>query len=323
MCRWLLGQRVVLFRTENGAIAALEDRCAHRWGPLSQGKLIGDEIACPYHGFRYNTRGACTLVPSQSHTPVPAVLKVRSYPVREHGTFVWIWMGDPGRADSALLPDIPWFTDPAFFQVRGYIGEVGCNYMAIQENLLDLTHVAYLHTDTLQVEGRQGPPDVQVTDRSVTFAITTPDLPASPMPAVLMGIETGKRVNRVESGTFASPACHFSGVDSEDPAPACGKRSRYTLRAMYCTTPISPDRCHYWWAVAVDFGHQLPNLAELFKSGLEAVFKQDKDILEAIQMTIDQDIRGDTAPEFLVASDRAPVEARRILKKLLEAESPL
>src|SRR5882724_9805794 len=88
VCRWLLEQRVVLFRTEDGAIAALEDRCAHRWAPLSDGKLIGDEIACPYHGFRYNTRGACTHVPTQSQ--VPPRLQVRSYPVREYGTFVWM-----------------------------------------------------------------------------------------------------------------------------------------------------------------------------------------------------------------------------------------
>src|SRR5882762_4674878 len=82
ICLWLLEQRVVLFRTEGGAIAALEDRCAHRWAPLSEGKVIGDEIACPYHGFRYNTRGACTHIPTQSH--VPQRVQVRSYPVREH-----------------------------------------------------------------------------------------------------------------------------------------------------------------------------------------------------------------------------------------------
>ena len=94
--RWLLEQRVALYRAENGTVVALEDRCAHRWAPLSRGRVIGDEIACPYHGFRYNARGACTLVPTQSH--VPGALKVRSYPIREYAGFVWLWMGDAETA---------------------------------------------------------------------------------------------------------------------------------------------------------------------------------------------------------------------------------
>ena len=319
LCRWLLEQRVVFYRTEEGAVVALEDRCAHRWAPLSRGKLIGDEIACPYHGFRYNTRGACTLVPTQSH--VPSALKVRSYPVREHGTFVWIWMGDPARADATLLPDIPWFTDPDYLQVRGY-NEVSCNYMAIQENLMDLTHVAHLHADA-QPEGFQEPPrDVKVTDRSVSFSLLHAGVLIEPLVAAPMGIEAGKKVNRVGWSTFASPACNVSGQDIEDPAPASGKRGRYNLRTTHYTTPISSNRCHYWWALAQDYGHQVPNVAVHLKAGVEAVFKQDIGVLEAIQMTIEQDIRGDTAPEFFVAADRAAVEARRIVKRMLEAEAP-
>jgi phenylpropionate dioxygenase-like ring-hydroxylating dioxygenase large terminal subunit len=313
----MLEHRVVLFRTQDGAIAALEDRCAHRWAPLSQGRLIGDDIACPYHGFRYNTRGACTLVPTQSH--VPAALKVRSFPLREHGSFVWLWMGDPASADPALLPDIPWFTNPDFVQLRGYT-EVRCNYMAIQENVLDLTHIPHLHA-AAQLEGFQQPPvEVKITDRSVTILLDNLNVPVAPILAIAMGVEPGKNVNSATWGTFASPACHFSGMDIEDPAAGSGQRSRYTLRAMHCLTPISPNRCHYWWANALDYGHHVPNLAEKLIPMNEAVIEQDKDILEAIETTIEQDVRGDSAPEMAVAADRAPVEARRILAKMLEAE---
>ena len=319
LSRWLLEQRVVLFRTKDGTVSALDDRCAHRWAPLSQGKLIGDEIACPYHGFRYDTRGACTHVPTQFK--VPPTLRVGSYPVREHGTFVWIWMGDPAKADPALLPEIPWFTDPTYFQLRGYLGEVRCNYMLIQENVLDLTHIPHLHADTIQPEGFEQPPaDVKVTDRSVTFVLALSDSAAEPHLAIPMGIEAGKRVNQVGWGSFASPACHVSGMDIEDPAEK-GKRGRYNFRSLHCTTPISPNRSYYWWAHAQDYGHQIPDLGEHQKAAAEAIFKQDIDVLEAIQMTIDNDMRGGNAPQYLVASDRAAVEARRILKKMLEAEA--
>jgi vanillate O-demethylase monooxygenase subunit len=318
LCRWLLEQRVVLYRTEEGAAVALEDRCAHRWAPLSQGKLIGDEIACPYHGFRYDTRGSCTHIPTQSQ--LPSRLKVRSYPVREQGSLVWIWMGDPTSADPALLPDIPWFTDPAYAQIRGYT-EVNCNYMVIQENVLDLTHVAYLHAD-VQYEGWQGAlPDVKATDRTVTFTLKVSDVSLAPVQATLMGVEEGERANRTDWGTFASPACTIIGNDIELSAPARRGPGSYNFRGLHCTTPISPHRCHYWWPAAQNYGQQLANFTEFLKPILENIIKQDTDLLEAIQTTIAQDRSGDDAPEFLVASDRAPVEARRILKSMLEAET--
>ena len=315
--RWLLEQRVVLFRTEEGVIAALEDRCAHRGGALSLGKVVGEELACPYHGFRYNVRGSCTHAPFLSH--VPSALKVKCYPVREHASFVWIWMGDPSRADPALVPEIPWFADPTYIQLRTYT-QVACNYMLVNENVLDLTHLAYVHAD-VQYQGLQAPPaTVKVTDHRVTFIVTNGDVPLAPFQAIAMGTEAGKRVNRVDWGTFASPACHFSGSDTEDPAPVNGRRSRYSLRGLHCATPISPNRCHYWSAVAQDYGHHVSNLTQDFTAILETIIAQDTNVLESIQTTIDQDMRGDNAPEFLVVSDRAVVEARRILKEMLEAE---
>jgi phenylpropionate dioxygenase-like ring-hydroxylating dioxygenase large terminal subunit len=319
LCRWLLENRVVLYRALDGAIVALEDRCAHRWAPLSQGKLIGDEIACPYHGFRYNAHGACTLVPAQA--AVPAKLRVRCFPVREYGTFVWIWTGDPDKADPALLPDVPWFTNPAYLQIRRYYGEIRCNYMLIHENVLDLTHIPVLHGDTVDFDGLQQPTgDVHVTDRTVSYDLKIPDMPLDPFMATPMGVEAGTKVNFRTWGTFASPACHFSGVDITDRV-APGKRTNYNFRGMHCMTPISPNLCHYWWAQAQDYGHQIADLAEFVNPTLEATFKQDRDVLEAIQLTIDQDIRGNTAPEYLRASDRAPVAARRILKRMLDEES--
>ena len=320
--RWLLEQRVVLFRTEDGAVAALEDRCAHRWAPLSLGKLIGDEIACLYHGFRYNTQGRCTLVPSQARPP--AALKVKSYPVRESGSLVWLWMGDPERADPALLPVVPWFTDPAFVRIDGYI-EVGCNYMAVQENILDMTHIAFLHAasaqaDPNQAEGWQEPPvDVQGTERTVTIILSHRDVPVGPVPATTMGIEPTKRINRRIEETFASPGCHFGGMDMEDPSPQEGGRAHYSFRTLHCVTPISPNRCHYWWANAQDYAHQLPKRD--LKAMSEAVLMEDKYLLEAIQATREQDLRGDNVPEFSVAADRAPMLARGILKRMLDAEA--
>jgi phenylpropionate dioxygenase-like ring-hydroxylating dioxygenase large terminal subunit len=323
--RWVLEQRVVLFRTEQGAPAALEDRCAHRWAPLSQGKLIGNDIACPYHGFRYNTRGQCTLVPSQSH--IPKALKVRSYPVREHGSYVWLWMGDPAKADPALLPNIPWFSDPAWVQVRGYT-EMKCNYLAIQENLLDMTHAAHLHASAWQqfefeVKDWQFKPlDIKVADCSLTMVLTdSSEATLTPFEAKLMGLDVGKAIRRSDIVTFASPACNFAENNVTDSAATSGERSRYIHRGMHCITPISADYCHYWWANAMDYGHEIPNAADEMIAFLTYGYNQDKEMLEAIQATRERDMRGDDVPEISVAADRAPMLARGIVKKMLDAEA--
>jgi vanillate O-demethylase monooxygenase subunit len=228
-------------------------------------------------------------------------------------------MGKPEKANPVLLPNIPWFADPTYIQLRTYT-EVTCNYMLLHENVLDLTHLAYVHAD-VQYHGLQAPPaTVQVTDHSVTFTVSNSGIPLAPFQAIAMGTEAGKIVNRVDWGTFASPACHFSGTDTEDPTPRNGRPGRYSLRGLHCATPISSNRCHYWSAVAQNYGHQVANLENDLVALLEKIVKQDTDVLEAIQLTIDQDMRHDNAPENLIVSDRAPVEARRILKKMLEEE---
>jgi len=137
----------------------------------------------------------------------------------------------------------------------------------------------------------------------------------------MMDVECGRKVNRRGWGTFVSPGCHFSGMDVEDPAPAQGKRDRYSFRSMHCTTPISADRCHYWWSIAQDYGHHIPKdeLISMIHGFVATVFKQDKDLLEAIQVTVDQGAA--TSPEVLLASDRAAIEARRIVQRMLDAEA--
>jgi len=108
--RILLGEAVVLYRTSDGAPAALEDRCCHRHAPLSHGRLKRDEIECAYHGLRFAPDGRCTHIPSQDSIPASAC--VRSYPVVERYHWLWIWMGDPALADDSLIPDFGVMDDP-------------------------------------------------------------------------------------------------------------------------------------------------------------------------------------------------------------------
>src|ERR1051325_10382173 len=117
--RIILDEPVVLFRTDSGKPVALEDRCCHRQAPLSMGKLIGNVVQCPYHGLQFDPSGKCVKVPSQEKIPPSA--KVRAYPLVEKNHWIWIWAGDPAKADPALIEDFHWLDDPAWGFVGGYL----------------------------------------------------------------------------------------------------------------------------------------------------------------------------------------------------------
>ncbi len=144
--RVLLGDSVCLYRKEDGTPVALENRCPHRNLPLSEGKLIGDIVQCAYHGLEFGTDGVCTHVPGQSE--VPAWARVKSYPVVERDRWLFIWMGDPAMADHDTIPDFhASLSDPDWDVVTGQ-AYVAAGYRLVLDNLLDLSHLAYVHTSS-------------------------------------------------------------------------------------------------------------------------------------------------------------------------------
>src|SRR5580704_15680294 len=105
LARVMLGEPVLIGRDRDGAVFALRDICPHRGMPLSAGHFDGREIECCYHGWRFDTRGRCTLIPSlvpgQSFTP--GQIRTRLYPAREVQGNIWVFFGE----DPAAAPDIP------------------------------------------------------------------------------------------------------------------------------------------------------------------------------------------------------------------------
>jgi len=212
--RRLLGKRVVLFRTEFGEPVALSDRCAHRAYPLSLGTLEGDTIVCGYHGFRFDVQGNCVEVPSASKCPKG--IGVARYPVVEKGPLVWIWMGDPDAADTALLPEQDWLSSPAWKHSQGSF-HLNANYVSMHENLLDLTHLSYLHANTF------GTPDYaraafRSEIREGYFALHRDVVPTTlppvwAKPTQLEGCTTAARIVKSE---FKSPAFHQVNVTFYD-----------------------------------------------------------------------------------------------------------
>src|ERR1700730_1600568 len=117
--RIILNEPVLLYRTERGEVAAIKDRCPHRFAPLSRGKLHGDVVECGYHGLRFDRTGRCVLNPH--HSPNNPKYRVHSYPIVERCVCVWIWMGDSERANQDEIPDLSYMEAPGIRNVYGYM----------------------------------------------------------------------------------------------------------------------------------------------------------------------------------------------------------
>lgn len=313
--RWLLETPVVLYRTEDGGIAALEDRCPHRWAPLSKGCLVGDDIMCPYHGFQFDSNGRCVNVPTQEK--IPSLAKVDAFPIREAGDFVWIWFGDAELADTTPLPDLAFLSDPAWNTLSGYM-PVGANYFLIQENVLDLTHFGFLHADTLDQKGwESGDSDVSTDDGRVGYRKPINQQPVAPFLGIPDDIAFELLADRVDWGYFVTPAAHHAGVDLQDPRDVTRQRALH-FQITHLTTPESKGRTHYWWAVGHDYGNYTDARRAQLTKVIVDTFSQDKDVLEAIQTVIDRDYRHADSVEVSVLADRPALQARRIMHGMLE-----
>jgi len=133
------GDPIVLVRPKEGAVFALEDRCAHRQVPLSNGVVAGQALRCCYHGWTYDGSGKCIDVPYLGKGKLPN--GVRCYPCQEKDGLILIWPGDPAKVTS--LPALGSVADPAF-KTRRFGKVVGAHYTFMHENLMDMNH-QFLH----------------------------------------------------------------------------------------------------------------------------------------------------------------------------------
>jgi len=167
--RTLLNEPVLLYRDTQGRVVALENRCCHRSAPLHIGRQEGDCVRCLYHGLKFNPSGACVEIPGQEQIPPKTCIK--SYPVVERNRLVWIWMGDPARANPDDIVDYFWHDSPEWRMKPGYI-HYQANYKLIVDNLLDFTHLAWVHPTTLGTDSAASLKPVIERDTTGTGKLT-------------------------------------------------------------------------------------------------------------------------------------------------------
>lgn len=320
--RRLLDEPVVLFRTEHGEIAALEDRCSHRAMPLSAGDVDGDIIRCCYHGLEFDTHGACTRIPTQ--TRIPSVANVRSYPVAEKDHLIWIWMGDPDRADPATIVDCPELSNPDW-DWRSYTFPVEANWQLIIDNVLDLTHVPYIHARTIGGNPEQHYKAEVHTDFDGDKLVMTSDMRNSIPPrsyvdaAGFEGRVDRRRVARFEPTRGMTVHIRGGGCTAGTGDYDNERGEGFALVNNHFPTPETETTSHYMWTICT------PKVSRSGKNIMDELSRQFFDTISEDETTLQQQqqrINDDPDRAFVgIASDGAVNQARRILRTMAAAEN--
>ena len=140
-------------------------------------------VQCGYHGLVYDGSGACVDIPGQDAVPPNA--RVRSFPIVEKQQCIWIWMGDAERMDESRILDYPFHDQPDKWPHKKEMFQIKANYMMLMDNLMDLTHLAYVHRETIG-----GSPDahaaaeleVERTDQGCRYERWMMNSPTPPIP---------------------------------------------------------------------------------------------------------------------------------------------
>ena len=318
LARTILDEPVVLFRTADGRLAALEDRCCHRALPLSMGRVEGETLQCGYHGLRFDTGGWCVAVPGQSSIPPGA--RVRSFPLVERHGWVWIWMGEADAADPASVPDWWWMDHPEWRPVRGGAPfHVEANYLLLNDNLLDLSHVAYVHAGSIGTDNVADFPILSERGEDyVRMSRMVADSPPPPLYGRMGGFEGN--VDRWQVAVSTLPAyntvhagCAPPGAGGAD-APGDTKVEFFNLNAM---TPETGTTTHYFYAHARSFALDDPAVDESFRVDFRRVFGEDIAILGAQQANI---ARRPGAFSVDINVDGPGLAFRRMLARRIEEE---
>ncbi len=317
--RSICGQRMVLFRSEGGAVSALEDFCPHRGAPLSLGRVREDgRIVCGYHGLVMGGDGRCIGMPGQRVRPT-----IRSYPALERHGFVWVWPGEKGAADPARLHPLPWAGSPNW-AYGGGLYHVRCDYRLMIDNLMDLTHETYVHATSIgQPEIEDAAPDTRVEGDSAITSRFMSNIAAPPFwRAALRGNHLADEVpvDRWQICRFSPPShvmievgVAHAGHGGYD-APPERKVSSVVVDFI---TPETDTSIWYFWGMARNFNVEDQALTAAIRDGQAAIFGEDVGILEAQQRSLSEQ---PSRHLMRLNIDMGGFEARRILERLVAEE---
>jgi phenylpropionate dioxygenase-like ring-hydroxylating dioxygenase large terminal subunit len=290
----LLGHDLVLWRSSSG-IHCWTDLCIHRGARLSLGRIIGENgaecVACPYHGWEYNSSGSCVRIPAQPEIPPPARARVESHEVCENYGLIWVCLGRP-RMEVPAFPEakMPGFrlvpTGPYLFRAQG---------PRMIENFIDVAHLSITHAGLLGDSDRAeiGDYDVITSEQG----IVAPDIPIwQPDP----------------DGTGRAAEVHYA-FTVERPLTARFVKLHGSQRfaILGTVTPVDAETSLGWIILAMDYAYDVPE--EDLRRFQDAVTEQDIRIVNSQRPEL---LPLDLQAELHLRSDRLAIAYRRWLEQI-------
>ncbi len=320
--RTLLDMPMVLYRKTDGSVAAIGDRCPHRFAPLSMGKRVGDSVECPYHGLRFGASGACVHNP-HGEGAIPQAARVPAYPVQERHGLVWLWAGAADRMDPARIPDLSHLDRADLAHVTGTM-EVQAHYELYVDNLMDLTHAQFVHGEFVMSQ-RFAAAEQQVAQEGDRIANRIL-IPRSDVPPTFRQHypQAEQEVDYWMDSFWDAPSIVTNWVGVTPPGRP--REEGHYSHGTHIVTPASRHRSHYFFGNSRNHGLGDSAADERVREWQRVGFGlQDKPIIEASARLMGDEVDPLALRAVLLPSDAAAVRVRRTLARLrkAEAEAPI
>jgi phenylpropionate dioxygenase-like ring-hydroxylating dioxygenase large terminal subunit len=317
---------LVLYRTERGEVVALEDRCCHRSAPLSKGRIEeGSNVRCMYHGFKFAPDGRCIEIPGEAR--IPGAARVKAFPALARHGWVWVWMGDPERADQKLIPEAVGVSHPDYIMKPAHM-DYAANYELINDNLTDFSHLSYVHAKSFGASDvwASHRPFVDRLDRGIRVTRWLPTSAAQDAdgPAALQDSSNADTA-LYETYDFLAPGIllMYSAYFPIDQMPEDGRSAptmeplsaQFTSQAVTPMTNLTSRYFFTWGPRRKDPGSE--ELADQLMALGAMAFAEDKDMIEAQQKVLN----GSPARQMATSADLGPQLMRKVLRDLAAAEA--
>jgi vanillate O-demethylase monooxygenase subunit len=313
--RTVIGEPVLLFRKADGSIVALEDRCCHRLAPLSKGRKEGECVRCGYHGLKFDAYGVCIEAPGLDAVPPKA--RVRTYPVVVKNRWVFVWMGDPALATTDSLPDNFSCEHPDWNYLPGYL-HYETNYLLIADNLLDFSHLSYVHEKTLggSTAIAQARPTIEKVPHGIRVTRRVSNVPPPGYYKRMRQIDGN--LDRWFIYDFLLPGTllmHSGGRPTGDAPDDMSRAVR--LHSCQTLTPETETTTHYFFQQSHRVDQGDASIAKIIYDALVVAFHEDRDMITAQARNIALDPH---APMLPLAMDSALTQFRRLVGQAIDAE---
>ncbi len=308
----MLGQNFVLYRDESGAAHCTIAACIHRGGALANGQVLGGDIECPYHGWRYGPDGRCTRIPSLGpKAKIPPRARIDSYSVQEKYGLIFVFLGDLPEAQRPPLMEVPEWDDPGYrFDIRDRV--VHANQLRAMENGIDMTHGEFVHSDMMGMRGeaRDGEEyvapsyDIRDTEWGAGIHCVFPPSPGwGKFWNKLLGFD------RIFTGTEVSQS--YWGASSLHTSIYISKARNIHLPQYIWETPIDEYSYRAFFVGGRSF-FKGRWYNPLYRHRMNSVTDQDNAIIETLNPVLPAASRTDTLlvePDRIIARFHASIEA--------------